>query len=378
MTFNGSVGDDAKSKLQDELAHLIKEETTNERIEAIVAQIESAGKLRSKQLEFRDHDSIRESLQVGIYDREQGYEFLIGYDGEGGEDERELVHLLTTRIAHRFDPIGNSDIAQELIDNQLLESPGSLDDFQAAQNKSVDEATWLVDQIENDLESAKHSLAQIGNPSGQVDMHSEESVPGSSPFQYASNKKVVVDTGQVTSVIDSIDIQSLRSTLIEIRQRVDFQTDLLRQETMAKQTSPHPEKHVVKRLRATETQPINGTPSLPSLILIGLFSLVIGATVSVNLRPFTNLGFENTKSIEQTLGVPVVAELRSLDSNVGSESETGKIPWANRVVKIAGLSLFGIFVVVAGFVLINSEVRNSFFENPLFGCAKIIRIFAGY
>ena len=40
--------------------------------------------------------------------------------------------------------------------------------------------------------------------------------------------------------------------------------------------------------------------------------------------------------------------------------------------------LVAITVVVIGFVLIDSSIRESFFQNPFDGVAKIFRVFFGY
>jgi hypothetical protein len=117
------------------------------------------------------------------------------------------------------------------------------------------------------------------------------------------------------------------------------------------------------------------------LLALGAFAGLIGTVIAGHYEPFAVRGFSGVETVGKSLGIPVLA---TIGANERSGAKSGEGPdssgmsWANRVVKAAGLILFGIFVVIVGFILINSEVREAFFDNPFFGCAKIVRIFAGY
>jgi len=72
--------------------------------------------------------------------------------------------------------------------------------------------------------------------------------------------------------------------------------------------------------------------------------------VSIAYRPFENKGFENVASVVAKLGVPVVATLGDAsedDHDYGSF--TGQVPWANRVVHFAELTLFAVTIIAIGF-----------------------------
>ena len=134
-------------------------------------------------------------------------------------------------------------------------------------------------------------------------------------------------------------------------------------------------------LKPSETLPINGVPGPGWLFLIGGLSALVGSVVAFNIKPFAAQGFDNKQSIQEKLQVPVVATLNlegDEAASVGDSSATDNGSFANRVAKLSGLFLLCVVIVIAGFVLINAEVREAFWSNPFFGCAKIVRMFAGY
>ena len=358
----------AVDELELNVKNILNEETTDERLESLITQIEAAGKPSSKQIEFHDHDSIRDSLMMGINESKNGLTVLLGYDGNGRADERELVNLLTARVAHRLDR-GELTSGQQLTTQLSLEEQASADQLKAAQNQSIDEATWIVDQIENDLSNVKQTLSLAGDTASRF--RNDTKTEGASPFQYASSSSIVSAPAEATSSIEAIDVQPLRTILTDIRNRSDYQASLLLKQERANN------ELLVDELKTSQTIPINGTPSIASTILLGLLALVVASVVAIKFEPFAERGFESSNRIENRLGIHNVAEIRESDTE-NHESEKVSVPWSNRTAQIAGLALFGIFVVVAGFVLVDSEVRETFFDNPLYGCAKIVRIFAGY
>ena len=125
--------------------------------------------------------------------------------------------------------------------------------------------------------------------------------------------------------------------------------------------------------------PVNGSPGLAGIFLIAFFSIGVGTIVAWNIEPFENRGFDKVESVAKKLGVPIVATIKAKSGlGSGDSSVASTANWSNRITTWSSLVLFGVFVVVAGFVLINSEVRESFFENPFYGFANILRIFVGY
>jgi hypothetical protein len=385
VNVSGDMNDSAV-EIHKEFARLIRDESSNERLDVIISQIESTEIQRSKRIEYRDYDWIRSALKVGLKEQPSGCQFQLAFDGDGGPDERELVNLLALRIAQRFR--GDQQLGMDQVASGWAPSggTGAMDDsaesLQSAQLRSFDQANWILQQIDNDLETirtpttaAALSPTRLPSTSGQL-----SGGDNGSSFQLASSSKVVPATDeQLQTAIDSIDTRSLRSVLNEIEDRIrnqQVQVDLNPPESVTDNGSA---AFNVQSLDRSRTVPVNGSPGLGSLIMLGLFSVAIGCAVARCYDPFEARGFPTVDTLGKMLGVPVVVELKSgTDSLDGQGADSIGASWSNRIVKIAGLTLLGVFMVVIGFVLTNSGVRAAFVENPLYGCARIFRIFAGY
>ncbi len=375
ITVAASKNDQSKTQLEQALAQIIREETSDERLEAMVSQIEVAGKIHTRQIESRDHNSMRKALQISVSERDYGYDFRLGFDGLGGADEQELVKMLAQRIASRLAPETGGRRPSKSTLNKSIESLAQL---QTQQARSFDLAKWIVDQIEDDLKSVKISLARMGDGGAGLANDPDAANANGSQFQFASSRKVIGDTGELQATIESIDLNSLREVLAEMQQRLDVQKNLINAQPPVSSNTLSAGQFLVGQPNRILTRPLDASPGSLGFFLVGLTSVIVGSIVALNFQPFECRGFENARSVGRVLGIPVVAQILAETTSENSEPKKRHVPWANRVSAIASLLLFGIFVVVAGFVLINPEVREAFYENPLFGCVQIIRMFAGY
>ncbi len=352
-----SVNDDQTAELlQAELTQAVLSETTDETLAAYVDVIEASGNLRSKQMEYRDYQTMRESLRIGQWESSGGSDFQISYEGSGGPDERQFIELLASRVAARMDSAQGGVAANSRVER-----------FKQAQ--------WIIDQMEDDLDFVMSSLRQL-EYGGQDKINGVAGDDSNDrAFHFASSKRVVSPSlGEMATSIASIDIGSLRTVIEGLE--ADSQQPALPARLGEKASPPRavgPE--------TIETLPINGVPSLPWLLLIGSFSVLVGSTVAWNYHPFEERGFEKLDCIEKNLEIPVVATL-DFKAEVGAETDELKLlqasSFSNRVVRLGGMFLIGVLVVIAGFFVTSIEVRQAFYENPFFGVAKIVRMFAGY
>lgn len=331
------------------LSQAVLAETNDATLESYISRIEEAGNLKSKAIAYRDFQTIRESIRIGHIKTNQGPKLSIALEGNGGEDERQLVDMLSRKVFTNLQREGNDPIAMQ------------------SRVERLKQAEWIIDQMEEDLSFVRNSLNQ--EQDGQLNLDGSSN----SSFHLASNKKVVQPTvDELQNSIDSIDIQNLRSVIEGLKSEAG---QLITPQAGAEGLG-------LQNLKPSETLPINGVPSTSWLILIGMFATAIGSVVAMNIKPFASRGFEDTQSIREILDVPVVATL-NLEADDG-EAEPAEVPvvsdgtFANRVASIAGMFLFGVVVVIAGFILLNTDVREAFLANPFFGCAKIVRMFVGY
>ena len=378
----------SEAELNNTFARLIRDETSNDSLDTIISQIESTGVMRSNRIEYRDHDWIRAALKVGLRSQASGCQFQLALDGEGGEDERQLVNILALRVAQRFG-IDQQFNADQFVNhssptggNETVAKANDLESIRAEQLSSFEEVNWLLTQIDNDLATLKTTGAEFSTrPTRLPSIQDRPSdVKTGTEFHFASSSKTISALDKsLQQTLDSIDTKSLRLVLNEIENRIRNQQVMV-EEVDAFDVTEHGGKTFnVQSLNPSRTTPLHGIPSMGSLFLVGLFSALIGCAIARCYEPFEEKGFGTVESLSRMLGVPVVVELDSeTESLINRGADSIKASWSNRIVKISGLSLLGMLTVVFGFILTNSEVRHAFFENPLYGCARIFRIFAGY
>jgi len=370
LAINASVTKTDES-LEAELTEAVLAETSDSRLQSVIDAIEKSGNLRSERIEYRDFKNIRESIRIGLFDSNASRRFQIAYEGDGGADERQLVDILTYRVAGRLNSVNGP----------VSESVG----------ESFEQLDWIVEQMESDLGFVKQSLTQMASPvgsyesqSGQLTLEESSNFDSSSSgsFHLASSKRNSAPTlDDIESSVDSIDVDNLRNVISGLKANVAPQGDL----DVELGPSTGNEKH--NEMKPSKTLPINGVPSVPFLLLLGGLSAMVGSVVAWHYDPFATKGFSDTGSVRKRLNVPVIGTLNltsphnlALDS-VGSEGSVKAAqpdPFANRCVKIASLFLICFFTIVFTFIIFNSEIRTAFFENPFFGLAKIVRVLTGY
>lgn len=374
--INISIGKDDLSVDQFEsmLARVIQVETVDERLEELIEQIEVSGNLTSNRLEFRDFESIRSSFQVSITERDYGYDYCLGLDGSGSLDEQALLQSLISRVATRLRPANSHQAARSANRNSTA---NTLSKIQSDQIQAIDRANQMVNRIDEDLASVKQALASMGDSNAGLANRSTASGSGNQ-FQLASSQKVVADQNRVSTGIELIDLQSLRGILGEIKERMDLQAKLIRRNTMDQAAQRASTQLIVSNPNQIITRPRHGRPGHLAIFLMGMISIALGSVVAIKLKPFESRGFENSRSIGRTLGVPVVAQIRASATDAATETPAPTSWWANRVATGSSLILLAAVVVIGGFIVINPEVRIAFLENPFYGVSKIVRVFAGY
>ena len=353
-------------QLRKELNEAILAETSDARLQTVVDAIEKSGKLRSERIEYRDFQTIRESIRVGLFKDQSERRYQIAYEGDGGSDERQLVDMLTYRVAKRLN-VGNG-------------TSGNLEE-------SVEQLDWIVQQMNGDLNFVQQALSQLDSPAeslghdGQLTLEESENLDSSgSNFHLASTKRnTTVTIDDIENSIESIDIQNLRKVVSGLKSNLSGGAENL---------GPLGAGNLeLQKMKRSKTLPINGVPSIPFLLLLGGFSVMIGSAVAWSCDPFSKKGFTDQQNVKHRLKVPVIGNLNLTTPHQISQEESGQDSleakvyqecFANRCVRIAGIFLICVAAIVFTFILFNAEIRTAFFENPFLGAAKIVRAFIGY
>ncbi|MEL7500543.1 MAG: hypothetical protein AAFN77_23325 [Planctomycetota bacterium] len=316
------------------LANCVNLETTPEKLEPLIQEVASQIPLRSRVLDYRDFDTIRSSVQVGVESTSSGpMRFILSFDGNGFKDEQRFLKLLTDRVANRLSMIRSNE------QNQIV--------FEIPQDK-LDRAIWLAGQIHSDVDELNQ---RIQNKS-------------SSSFHLASASKTKPGQNDIANSLESIETKTLTNLLDELKQ--------------SQPTAGCDSLFRIQRVSSVTTDAVGSTPSWLAIILIAGLSFGVASVVALQFDPFGARGFESIDQVEQQLGLPVVATVRGRANESGTTETDANTIWANQIVEISTMVLLAAMVTIVGFVLIDESVRDSFFYHPYDGLARIVRIFMGY
>jgi len=141
----GSSVEKSDEQLRQELSDAVLAETGDAELQAAIETIEKSGNLRSGKIEYRDFQTMRESLRIGLFEKQSARHYRIAYEGEGSSDERQLVDMLTYRVAKR-----------------LNLNPGNSGNV----GESFEQLDWIVGQMEGDLGFVKQALRQLDGSDG--------------------------------------------------------------------------------------------------------------------------------------------------------------------------------------------------------------------
>ncbi len=291
-------------------------------------------------------ESIRQSISVAALETNSSHQINLefAFQGLGTDDEKEFVRQFSDQFSKRLYLEANGEIRS----NNILMS--------IAEDK-VDRLEWLVSQIENDIQSIRTSVASVGQSPTAFRNASHSSSTSAPTMQ------------DIQNALASIDVKTVHD---QIREIGSFRSLAL--------ASDSPDGQLADG--ELFIRPVGGVPTIPALILLVMFSMVLGSIVSMNYQPFSDRGFENVSRLAKALRIPVIAVLPTwagISETPNEMSEANKkAPWANRAVGMAKLALLGLLILTIGFCLIDGGVREAFGRNPFFGFAKMIWVFIGY
>ncbi len=306
-------------------------------------QLDSTVARSSRLLSPENIEAISRRVSVGFRDSmgSSAAQLRVVFAGTGQPDEAEFTRSLASEIAGRLAVAAEPD--------------GDLGSSVAGRHRRLDQAHWLVDQIEEGVASAKNQTAEL--------VQFSQSANHASAFKSVGHVRRInhptIDSLHQT--LESVDIHSLRGV---INQMDESRTT----------SDVGPVRFDPQRV---DSRPVGAVPDSASLMLASLVSLFMGGVVAWNVRPFTETGFDNVDQVANQLGVPVVATLAS-DPSLTTPAATSVDPgWANRVFRGSGTVIVAITVLGAGFWLTSPAVRQSFGESMFHGFARIVWIFTG-
>ena len=227
----------------------------------------------------------------------------------------------------------------------------------AAEN--VDRAIWLANQIHADLSQVQGSRIASG----------QQAVGNTNtPYSLASSK--MLSDGRLPSQrttakadINAIDTTSLLTVLEEIKNQSSVPE------------SNHSTFSVFK-VGQVKSRAINATPG--RWAMLGLITMSCLVTGLVAMNQFANVKSPvNVESLSEALGIPVVAVL-PIESNSKPTDDQLVSTVTSSVITLSKYFLIFAAVVIVAFSIIDSSIRDLFFQNPFDGLAKIFGVFFGH
>lgn len=306
-------------------------------------QAQTASSGDSQLLNSGDLDEIYRRISVGFRDATQTEKagLRVVLSGSGADDEAKFIQSFTTDIAARLDYAANS----------VRNSNSTV----ASDHHPIDQAHWLVNQIEEGLASAKNQTAHLmayGQPES------------GSKFRAVGHVREIANPNMdsLHQTLSSVDVASLRGVIEKFKDNQKYEnTGLVR-----------------FNADSVTNVPVGAVPSPSSMMMAGLLALAFGGVVAWNIRPFAEHGFESVEDLTDQLGVPVIGTLRGESSIETEEETTVQSVWANQAVRISGTVLAAIAILGIGFWLTSVVVRDSFSESWFHGFARIVWKLSGH
>ena len=335
--------------LKSVIANEVSAQLTGNDFDSLIQQTQRTGKVFSAAIEYFDREAIAENIELGFAMGSGHGQLQIDYVCQGNPDQLRFLQLLGQRLANSIE---NLELSPE---NEITASNG-------INGEKFDRAIWLANQIQSDLDQIR------GEPNGTSNYNQTQN-GRTSPYAFASTThRATRHSSQQQPITDdalnSIDASSLTGLLTEIKS-----------ETATPGTNA---TFGVLKVDPVRVRSINATPD--RWAMVGL--LTMASMVSVFYALYQHVPAKPSTSVEtlsQSLGIPVVAVLsaeQNSQANLSSVEFFSNVATALYVA--AKIFLIVFTIVVLGFVLIDSSIRESFFQNPFDGVAKIFRVFFGY
>ena len=340
--------------LKSAIAREVSSQLAGENFDSLIQQTQVAGKVVSSVIEFSDREAITENVELGFAFQGGSGRLQIEYVCRGREDQLRFLQILGQRMATSIDDI------------VLTPNGGVIAGDQVNQEK-FDRAIWLANQIQSDLN-------QIRNEHNNSSNYSQARNSRNSPYAFASTTHVTTEQASTSQPImadalDSIDVNSLSGLLTEIKS-----------ESIAPDATG--ETLSVLRVDPVRVWAVNATPDRWAVVgLLAMAGLVSGFFALYQFpspQPFIERATD-VETLSQTLGIPVVAVLTT-DQKPQPKFMSVEFfsAVASTLLVVSKYFLIAITVVVVGFALIDSSIRESLLQNPFDGVAGIFRVFFGY
>ena len=341
LPLNISSLSEAETKsLESLVANQVFSRLSGPKFDSLIWQTKRTGPVHSSAIEYFDHETISQNIGLGFAFHSDGGQVQIEYTSEGNPDQLRFLQLMGQQVASSIDEFFISKDGGIVAGNQLNAN-------------NFDRAIWLANQIQADLSQVRDTRSAS---------HQQVSGNSSNPYSFVSAKRLP-NGQQPETDLNSIDANSLLTVLNEIKNQ-----------TLA--PAANDATFSVFKVGPVKSSAINATPSHGALLGLIAMSCLVAGLVALNqfaaAKPPVNVD-----TLSETLGIPVVAVLPNDSTSKSSNDEFVSIV-AQSLVTLSKFFLIFAAVVIVAFTIIDSSIREAFFQNPFDGLAKIFGVFFGH
>ena len=336
--------------LKSVIAQQASNQLTGQEFDSLIQQTQRTGKVVSASIEYFDRETIAKNISLGFAMNSGNGRLQMDYVCQGNSDQVRFLQLFGHRLANSIEDLALSPQNQVVVSNHL-------------NNEKFDRAIWLANQIQSDLDQIRHDHNRVANQT--TTLQDRQNRYSFASMAHASTEESLSQQRPISAdALNSIDANSLSGLLTEIKSEVA--------------TGGDDTTFSVLKVDPVMVWAIGATPDRWAMVgllaMAGMVSGFFALYQFVPAKPTTNV-----RTLSQSLGIPVVAVLPTGNK---SQPKLASVEFlatlASTLFLFAKIFLIAFTVVVIGFAMIDSSIRESFFQNPFDGVAKIFRVFFGY
>jgi hypothetical protein len=291
---------------------------------------------------------------------------VINQLNRGLSDIHEQVELLRpprSLNADFSDPSLVDSTDREQIANLLESLKGKLDQIETANNeRELNQVGQAIADINQQLKNLElPSLSDQRKPMRVINTSLPEQGSTSAAIldmlQNLDTDAIQTKIGQIQNHLES-DARQLREHVGELRNLADKLVE---------------SRFVVNGVSEVRAVPRQSPVGTLTLLFFGAGAACCGSLAFRYYRPeLDDVGFETVQEAEQLLGIPVIAGIHATEPV--PSSRLFNFRFTNVAVRAAEVAFFGIVLLVVSICFLSADIRELFFENPLFAFSKIIQL----
>jgi hypothetical protein len=363
------------------LQQLVSEEMSDESLaQHILIASEKAG-IQNDDILNRQFDRIREAFDFQIRKRKGAPEYQLSaqFSGNGSEGEQLLLKSVVSSLTQKLESARPINENSELVDQQYQKIQRNIEQFAGNRQSQLEATDQSVQHLDADLSLVHQQVENLRSlPSMQSDAQTRiDGTSGSVSIINVSHLRDTAIDGTLDSIV-ALDTDTIHTQLGEInhsirsdaiQQREDIATLRVLSENVSN------DGFDIRSVSSIRNVPDGGVPSNAQLMLIGFIAVALGSVVATYYRPESmDRGFESTESAESVLGTPVIAKIPG-HGNPANRRAKPSLEISNRIVQWSEIALFTVALVVIFICFMNPNIRETFFENPFHGLAKVAWLF---